>query len=134
LEIERSIDIEDEVRAALDDYVNAYCRPLPEDFALPCVLVTQVGGTNENKIDTFEVMLDCRAKIEADALELLRNSIGILKKVAREQSTAIRYVTVNSSGSWGNDPVRPELSLCTARLRIVAHIEKATIQEKSQED
>lgn len=122
--IERSIDIEDAVRLALKDHMTVYCRPLPKDYSLPCILVSKVGGTDRDKIDTFEVVLDSRAKTEYEADLTLRNAIGVLKAV---EGTAIRYVTVNSSGSWGSDPARPDLAMCSARLRIVAHIEHATI-------
>ena len=122
--IERSIDIEDAVREALKDYLTAYCRPLPKNYQLPCILVSKVGGSDLDKIDTFDVVLDARANTEYEADLTLRNAIGILKAV---DGTAIRHVTVNSSGSWGSDPVRPDLALCSARLRIVAHVERATI-------
>lgn len=122
--IERSIDIEDAVRLALADHLTAYCRPLPKDYSLPCILVSKVGGSDRDKIDTFEVTLDSRARTEYEADLTLRNAIGILKAV---EGTAIRYVTVNSSGSWGSDPARPDLAMCSARLRIVAHVERATI-------
>lgn len=126
--IERSVDIEDVVRVALADYLTAYCRPLPTDFLLPCILVTQVGGTDEEgKIDTFDVTLDARAQNEAEASETLRNAIGILRKISQEQTTAIRHIEVNASGSWGNDPMRPELAMYSARLRVVAHLEQITI-------
>lgn len=122
--IERSIDIEDAVRQALADYLTVYCRPLPKNYQLPCILVSKVGGSDLDKIDTFEVVLDARAATEYEADLTLRNAIGILKAV---EGTAIRYVTVNSSGSWGSDPARPDLAMCSARLRIVAHVERATI-------
>ena len=126
--IRRSIDIEDEVRIALKDHLTAYCRPLPANFSLPCILVTQVGGTDNNgQIDSFDVTLDARAKSAADANETLRNAIGILREAARNQTSAIRFVEVNTSGAWGSDPARPELSMYSARIRVVAHLEKATI-------
>lgn len=126
--IERSVDIEDVVRLALSEYLTAYCRPLPADFGLPCILVTRVGGTDEEgKVDTFDVTLDARAREAAEANETLRNAIGILREVSREQSTAIRHIEVNASGSWGNDPMRPELAMYSARLRVVAHLEQITI-------
>ena len=121
--IRRSIDIEDVIRSALSGYLTAYCRPLPEHFGLPSILVQQVGGTDDATIDTFDVVLDSRADTEADALETLRTAIGILKAVAAAQKTALRYVDVNSSGSWGTDPARPDLAMCSARLRVVAHEE-----------
>lgn len=124
MNIERSIDIEDVVRLALKDYMAVYCRPLPKDYSLPCILISKVGGSDRDKIDTFEVVLDSRAAHEYEADLALRNAIGILKAV---EGTAIRYVTVNSSGSWGSDPARPDLAMCSARLRIVAHVERATI-------
>ena len=121
MKINKSIDIEDEVRTALAPYLTAYCRPLPAEYDLPNILITQVGGTDAQTIDTFEVVLDARAKLEAEAFDCLRTAIAILKTTAKEQTTALRYVTVNSSGSWGIDPVRPDLAMCSARLAIVAH-------------
>lgn len=126
--IKRSVDIEDEVRIALKDHLTAYCRPLPKDFSLPCILITQVGGTDQDgQIDTFEVTLDARASNAADANETLRNAIGVLRKVAGDQTTAIRFVEVNSSGSWGSDPARPDLAMYSARIRVVAHLETKSI-------
>ncbi|MBR2511911.1 MAG: hypothetical protein IKE49_02460 [Firmicutes bacterium] len=122
--IDRSVDIEDEVRMALDDYLTVYCRPLPASYTLPNILVSQVGGSDADKIDTFEVVLDARGETEGSALLTLRNAVGILRKAAEDQTTAIRFVQVVSSGSWGRDPVRPDLAMCSARVRIVAHLEK----------
>ena len=125
--ITRSVDIEDEVRNALKGYMTAYCRPLPADFTTPSVLITLVGGSDANQIDTFDVTLDARAADEATANETLRNAIGLMRKAAKEQTTAIRHIEVNSSGSWGSDPVRPDLSMYSARIRVVAHLENKTI-------
>ena len=128
VQIRRSVDIEDEVRIALKSYLTVYCRPLPANFSTPCILVTQVGGTDaDGQIDTFEVTLDARADNAADANETLRNAIGVLRKAAGDQTTAIRFVEVNSSGSWGSDPVRPDLSMYSARISVVAHLENKTI-------
>ena len=123
MKIKRSVDIEDEVRIALSDHFTAYCRPLPADYMLPNILVTQVGGSDRSDIDTFEVVLDARAETDQAASETLRTAIGVLKAAAAAQTTKIRHVSVNTSGSWGADPVRPDLALCTARLSVVAHLE-----------
>lgn len=124
----RSVDIEDEIRIALKDKLTAYCRPLPANFSTPCILITQVGGVEENgQIDMFDVTLDSRATNAAAANETLRNAIGLLRKAAGDQTTAIRHVEVNSSGAWGTDPVRPDLSMYSARLRVWAHLESKTI-------
>lgn len=123
MRIYKSIDIENEVREALSEYLTAYCRPLPEQYELPNILVTKVGGTDSQTIDTFEVVLDSRALTEAEAIDYLDTATGLLKQIAKEQTTALRYVVVNSSGSWGNDPARPDLSMCSARLSIKAHQE-----------
>lgn len=126
--IDRSIDIEYEVSQALNaNGVTAYTRPLPEDFATPSILVTQVGGTERDTIDQFDVVLDSRSEEDYDATVYLNNAIGVLRKVVKEQSTALRYIEVVSSGSWGNDPVRPDLAMRSARLRLTAHLEKAEI-------
>lgn len=123
MRILRSVDIEEECRAALSGHLTAYCPPLPAEYTLPNVLVRQIGGTDESKIDSFVVTVDARAEDEATASETLRNAIGILKAAAEQQSTAIRYVSVNTSGSWGSDPVRPDLAMCSATLQITAHQE-----------
>ena len=123
MKIKRSIDIENEIRVGLSDYLTAYCRPLPAEYTLPNILITQVGGADANDIDTFDVVLDARAETEAAASETLRTAIGVLKAVAKNQTTAIRFVEINTSGSWGTDPVRPDLALCTARIRVAAHLE-----------
>lgn len=119
--IHKSIDIEDEIRNALEGYLTAYCRPLPADYSLPHILITQVGGSDLNRIDTFEVVLDSRAESEAAAIDYLHTATAILDTVAKEQTTALRHITVNSSGSWGQDPVRPDLAMCSARIEVVAH-------------
>ena len=121
MRIMKSIDIEDEIRQALAGYMTAYVRPLPAEYDLPHVQITQVGGMTAQTIDTFYVVLDARARTEAEALGYLNTAVGILKQVAKEQTCALRHVVVNSSGSWDNDPVRPDLAMCSARLEVVAH-------------
>ena len=126
--LRRAVDIEDECRIALKDHLTAYCRPLPANFTTPCILITQVGGTDaDGFIDTTEVVLDARAKNSADANETLRNAIGLLRAAAGNPNNAIRHVEVNSSGSWGVDPVRPDLCMYSARIRVVAHLEETTL-------
>ena len=127
INIRRSVDIEDEIRTVLNTYMTAYCRPLPANFATPCILITQVGGTDANGfIDTTDIVLDARAKTSAEANETLRNAIGLLRAAAGNPNNAIRHVEVNSSGSWGVDPVRPDLAMYSARIRVVAHLEETT--------
>jgi hypothetical protein len=121
MKINIQIDIEDEIRKALSDYLTTYCRPLPKNFVLPCILVSHAGGGDTDTIDRFLVTLDSRAKTEAEADEYLRIALGILKKQAALQNTALRHITVNSSGSWGADPVRPDLAMCSATLEVIAH-------------
>ena len=127
MNIQIAIDIEEEIRSALAGYFNVYVRPLPADYSLPNLLIQQVGGSEENTISTFEVTIDSRAEIEADALEQLNKAIGTLEQIAKNQTTAIRNVTINAYGSWGTDPVRPDLAMCSARLRVVAHKKYETI-------
>ena len=127
LEINRSIDIEDVIRTALSGHFTIFCRPLPAKFTVPSLEISSGGGTDENEVDTFDVVLDARAQEDAEANELLRNAIGALKAIAKKQTTAIRHVTVNASGSWGSDPVRPDLAMYSARLRMTAHQESINI-------
>ena len=39
MKINKSIDIEDEIRSALSEYQTVYCRPLPAEYGLPHILV-----------------------------------------------------------------------------------------------
>lgn len=125
--INKSIDIEEETRSALSVYQTAYCRPLPAEYSLPHILITQVGGTATDTIDTFEVVLDARAETEAEALDYLNTAIAVLIQTAKEQTTALRHVVVNTSGSWGADPVRPDLAMCSARVSVTAHQQKVEV-------
>ena len=128
LVIRRSVDIEDEIRRALMPYMTAYVKPLPANFTVPSIEITQVGGTDQSgHIDTFEVTLDSRAKVAGDANEQLRNAIGILRSAAGTHQTAIRAVMVNTFGGWGADPLRPDLAMYTARISVVAHLEQTII-------
>ena len=119
--IKLQIDIEDEIRKALSPYLTTYCRPLPKNFTLPCILASKTGGSDTDTIDRFLVVIDSRAKTEAEADEKLRIALGILKETAALQTSALRHITVNSSGSWGGDPVRPDISMCSATLEVIAH-------------
>lgn len=121
MKIDISVDVEDEIRKGLSKYITTYCRPLPANISLPSVEVRRTGGMDTNTIDTFWVMLYARAEHEADADLTLRKALGILTEVAKQQTTAIRNVTVNSSGSWQGDPVRPDLAMCSATITVVTH-------------
>ena len=124
-----SVDIEDEVRKALTDYITVYVRPLPEGFITPSVLVEQMGGTTENTIDKFIVRLSARASTEEEALTLANIAVGILVRQARDQFGALRSASQNSLMSWGNDPIRPDLKLATATVEVIAHKESFDIDE-----
>ena len=129
--IKRSIDIEEEVRLALKDYLTVYCRPLPAKFSTPCITPTSTGGQTSNEIDRFQVVLDSRAKTDEDALNYLRTAQGILEKRAEEQFGALRHVEFTNLLSWGTDAVRPDLKLCRVTAMITVHRESYEIQEES---
>lgn len=124
-----SVDIEEEIRSALAEYVMAYVRPLPENFITPSVLIELMGGTSENTIDTFLVRISSRAKDNADALELLRTVLGILQNRTNEQIGELRFSTEQNLMSWGNDPVRPDLCLCSATVTVLAHKKTVNLDE-----
>ena len=123
----KPIDIEDECRVALKDYMTAYVRPLPKDFETPSILISQTGGSTSDTIDSFTVTIQSRSRRQAEAVDILNNAIAILEQVAKNQTTKLRYVTVNSMGSWGVDPVRPDLSLCSATMLCYCHREKVEV-------
>ena len=118
----RSIDFEDEIRKILSAHITTYCKPLPKDFTLPCVLVTQVGGrtaytwAGRAEIDAADITLDARAETDAESIETLRNAIAYLEEEVSTQTTPLIMVEVNTVSSTINDPVRPDLKMCTARL------------------
>ena len=127
MQIQTSVDIEYEVQKILDSFLTVYCRPLPADFTTPCILVTQVGGSDRDTIDNFQIVLDSRAQRASQAIALLNKAVGVLRKVSRESTTPVRHIQVTSSGSWGVDPARPDIAMCSARLSVTAHLENTTI-------
>lgn len=129
MNILKQVDIENEIRLALADYFEAYCRPLPETYGLPNVLIEQTGGSSLNEIDTFKVRLSVRAETDEDASDVMRDVLGVLQARAEEQFGALRHVSLNSLASWSTDPVRPDLKLCTALVLVTTHRETVTIPE-----
>ena len=90
---------------------------------------TAVGSDilEETAADCEYIKLDIT---DAEAVDYLNTAIGILRQVAKEQTSRIRHVTVNSSGSWGKDPVRPDLSMHSARLDVVAHQSETEVDQQ----
>ena len=129
MNILKQVDIENEIRLALADYFEAYCRPLPETYGLPNVLIEQTGGSSSNEIDTFQVRLSVRAETDEDASDAMRDVLGVLEVRATEQFGALRHVSLNSLASWSTDPARPDLKLCTALVLVTTHRETVTIPE-----
>lgn len=129
MKIYRSVDIEDEVRQAIEPYATVYVRPLPENFITPSTLIEIVGGTSKDTVDTVSVKLSTRAETDAEANEELRTVLGILEMQAKNQVGALRFSIENSLTSWGSDPIRPDLKLCTATVLVVAHKESFEINE-----
>ena len=124
--IKRSVDIEDAVRLALSGHMTAYCNPLPASYSLPFIRVSGAGGTTRNTIDSFLVALEGYADNEAEACEITRNAVGVLK-YASATDPVIRYVEENTQAQLFNDPIRPDLSRYRTTVVVVAHIEEATI-------
>lgn len=133
--IKKSIDVEDAIRSALDDYMTIYCRPLPASFTTPCILVQWVGGSSigtasgRGEVDTFTVTLDARAEEEGDAAELIRTAVAILEDVCSKQEHGLSGASLNSLYPWGTDPVRPDLAMCSATLQVTAHRQTVTITQ-----
>ena len=121
MNILKPVDIEEEIRLALKDYLTAYVRPLPKIYTLPNILITATGGTSRNTVDTFTVTLDARAETDAEAYDLLTTALGVLEAQAASQVGALRHAIINSLARWGTDPVRPDLKLCTATVLVTAH-------------
>lgn len=130
MKILKPVDIEDEIRLALMDYLTTYVRPLPASYSLPNVLITASGGQTSDTIDTFTVTIDARAETDAEAFDTLSTALGALEAQAQNQVGALRHVTINSLARWGADPVRPDLKLCTATVLVTVHREACEIQKK----
>ena len=131
MNILKPVDIEEEIRLTLKDYLTAYVRPLPKNYTLPNVLITATGGTTSNQVDTFTVTLDARAETDAEAYDLLTTALGVLEEQARTQSGALRNAIINSLARWGTDPVRPDLKLCTATVLVTAHRAPSSVTQES---
>ncbi len=124
--INRSVDIEDAVRLALSPHMTAYCNPLPASFSVPCIRVSGAGGSTKDTIDSFVVALEGYADNDAEACEITRNAVGVLKYASATDPT-IRYVEENTHAQLFNDPLRPDLSRYRTTVIVVAHIEETTI-------
>ena len=129
MNILRPVDIEEEIRKALNGYFATYVRPLPAKYTLPNLLIAATGGSTSNTVDTFTVTLQARATEDAEALETLRTALGVLEHQAGAQVGALRNVVINSLASWGNDPARPDLKLCSATVLVTAHRESFNISD-----
>ena len=129
MNILRPVDIEEEIRKALNGYFATYVRPLPAKYTLPNLLIAATGGSTSNTVDTFTVTLQARATEDAEALETLRTALGVLEYQAGAQVGALRNVVINSLASWGNDPARPDLKLCSATVLVTAHRESFNISD-----
>lgn len=127
MDIIRSIDIEEVVQAALSPYMTAYCPPLPKKYCLPFVRITGAGGSESKTIDTWTVAIEGYAKREAEACEITRNAVGVLKAIAKAQTTAIRHVEENAKPQLFADPLRPDLARYRSTLVITTHQEKITL-------
>ena len=128
MNILKPIDIEEETRLAIKDYVTAYVRPLPKTYTLPNVLITSTGGSTGNTIDKFTVVIDSRAENDAEAYDTLTTAIGVLEAQAQAQTGALRHVEINSLARWGSDPARPDLKLCTATALVTVHRESVDVE------
>ena len=131
MNILKPVDIEEEIRLALKDYLTAYVRPLPKNYTLPYVLITATGGSTSNTVDTFTVTLDAKAETDAEAYDLLTTALGVLETQAAEQFGALRHAIINSLARWGTDPVRPDLKLCTATVLVTAHRAPSSVEIES---
>ena len=130
INILKPIDVENSVRLALADYFNIHATPLPADYSLPCLSATASGGNSRSTIDTFMVILSARAETNAEALEYLTNALGVLEVQVSKQVYGLMNVSLNNLYSWGNDPVRPDLKMCSATLLITAHREAYAFPEE----
>lgn len=129
MRILRPCDVENECRLALNGLFNVHCPPLPANYQTPCLLIRATGGSTKNTVDTFTVTIDSRATETDEALEYLRNALGALEAQAQAQVGALRNVALNSLYSWGTDPVRPDLKMCTATVLVTAHREAYELEE-----
>lgn len=133
MNINKTVDIENEIRLALTDYFETYCRPLPEKYGLPNVVIEQTGGTTSNTIDQFQIKISVRAETDAEAMDTMSEVLGVLEFQADHQFGALRHISINSLASWGSDPVRPDLKLCTLTAIVIAHREKYEITTRRKQ-
>lgn len=127
--IKRSIDVEKETNDLLKNYFNTCLRPLPEKYTTPITLIELMGGTSTDTIDTFTIRLSVRAKTNGEAVTTMRNVLGVLDYQTKNQVGKLCYSTEENLTSWGNDPIRPDLCLCTATVQVIAHKESFEIEE-----
>jgi 6,7-dimethyl-8-ribityllumazine synthase len=120
MRVKISLDVEEECRAIIARFINAYCK-IPESYELPFICVSQVGGSENDTIYTHSIVIEGYASGDEEANTVTRKAIGILKAVAENQRTPIRYVVNNTDVSRYMDPVRPDLSRYRATVLVTTH-------------
>lgn len=105
------------MRILLDEYYTAYCDPLPKAYTLPFIRVTNAGGSETNQLDTFTVVIEGYAETDAEACEITRNAVGILKE------SVYYYVRENTKPARFPDPIRPDLCRYRTTVLVTAHQE-----------
>ena len=121
----RSVDIEDEMRVLLNDYYQAYCDPLPANCTPPFIRVTNTGGSEEHRVDTFMVVLEAYSETDAEACEIARNAVGILKE------SKYFYVRENTKPTRFQDPLRPDLCRYRTTVLVTAHQETFNLSRRT---
>lgn len=124
MKIEKSIDIEDAVREALEPYMSEkiYVHELPKKLKTPCVRVMRTGGTRKNGIDVHMIALQYRAKTDAEAELLANTTNAIFEAVVKQGDTPLRACELISHGNWGADPSRPDLAMRQAAYNVATHV------------
>lgn len=124
----KSIDVEDEIRKALKQQgITAYCQPLPAKYTLPHIEIYNAGGSEDQTIDRFLVALNARGDLAGDVIDFINDAIGRLIGVAKQQTTALRWVAVNAKPVAVPDSVRPDLTMYRATIEVVLHQEKLEV-------
>ena len=90
--INRSIDIEEEVRTALLPYQTAYCRPLPAEYNLPNILITLCIKDRYLPGHHFGAFGYENKKVTDIAFELEMTVDGVYKAVKAAQAHAYEIV------------------------------------------
>lgn len=123
------IDIEDELRAALDsEGCHVFAPPVPDDLSarIPCARVRRTGGIKRGLVvDQSQVVIDVWADTDAAAMFWANYLSGVVTALKYAGSGHIRDADIVAEPYQNNDPSHPDLCRCAFMCSVYSVSERS---------